>query len=370
MNSPPNCSANSRGPINLAKAADRYFKLSLDLHVVSSRDGFFKYVSDSVTEILGWSVEEFLARPYIDWVHADDREATLAEVEKQMGTGQKVLNFENRYVHRDGSWRILSWRSMPSEGLMYATARDVTESKHIEAGIVKARAALEVANSELEAFSYSVAHDLRSPLRAITGFSNELALEFDGNLSEKGARYLGLIRKSAGTMAALIDDMLEFSRVSQYQMARETIDLSAVVLAAHRKLQHGDPQRRVELAVHGGLTCEGDARLLPVMVDNLLGNAWKYSSRQPEARIEFGVTDSVTSREFFIRDNGAGFDMKYAHKLFGVFERLHDVAEFEGTGVGLATVRRIIERHGGKIRAEGAIGKGATFYFTLGATAS
>jgi PAS domain S-box-containing protein len=322
-------------------------------------------VSDSVADVLGWSVEEFLTRPYIDFVHPDDRSATLLEVDKQMRAGQKVLHFENRYRHQDGSWRVLAWKSVPTGGLMYATARDITEFKRIEQEIVSARDAAESANRELETFSYSVAHDLRAPLRSIDGFSQALLKECADKLGHDGQRYLHMVRESAQQMAKLIDALLALSRVTHGELVYAEVDLSALAHAAHMRLQRSDPARSVDIEIQDGLTAYGDARLLAVALDNLLGNAWKYSSKRPLARIEFGATRDNGVHEHFVRDNGAGFDMAYVHKLFGVFERLHGMDEFEGTGIGLATVRRIVERHGGSVRAEGKVDAGATFYFTL-----
>ncbi|MGH8223924.1 MAG: sensor histidine kinase [Woeseiaceae bacterium] len=350
---------------SVASALGRFFALSLDLHVVASPDGYFKLVSDSVTEVLGWSVDEFLNTPFIDFVHPDDHAATLAEVERQMQSGERVLHLENRYRHKDGSWRVLAWKSIPADGLMYATARDVTRFKQIQGDILQAQHAAEAANRELESFSYSVAHDLRAPLRSIDGFSQILLDECAQQLSADGKRFLGLVRESAQHMAKLIDDILELSRVARVELHCEAVDLSALARAAHARLRQSDPARRVDLTIPDGLTAHGDVRLLAVVLDNLLGNAWKYTSKRADARIVLGVIRKKGVSEYFVQDNGAGFDMAYVDKLFGVFERLHSADEFEGTGVGLATVRRIVERHGGRVRAEGREGAGATFYFTL-----
>jgi PAS domain S-box-containing protein len=357
--------ATKLAPFGVDDALERFFALSLDLHVVASADGYFKLVSDSVTDMLGWSVAEFQAQPFIDFVHPDDHAATLAEVERQMKSGEKVLYFENRYRHKDGSWHVLAWKSIPSDNLMYATARDVTVLKQHERDIVDAKNIAETAQRELESFSYSVAHDLRSPLRSIDGFSQALLEDCAGQLSDAGKRFLGLIRESAQHMAALIDDILKLSRVTRSELAFEVVDVSATARAVCDRLRQSDLARRVEVTVADGLAAYGDMRLLTVVLENLLGNAWKYSSKRPHARIELGATTCDGEVEYFVRDNGAGFDAAYAGKLFGVFERLHTAAEFEGTGVGLATVLRIVQRHGGRVRAEGAVDAGATFYFTL-----
>ena len=226
--------------------------------------------------------------------------------------------------------------------------------------------ALEGANRELEAFSYSVAHDLRAPLRAISGFSEILVEDYDHKLDDEGRRYLRDIQESAHTMARLIDDLLSLARLSRAELHRQRVDLSEIARSVAARLHKNEPERRVEFAIAEGLGDEGDAGLLSIAIENLIGNAWKYSSKREQARIEMGVMPPPNGRSvYFIRDNGAGFDMAYYSKLFGVFQRLHSVHEFEGTGIGLATVQRIIRRHGGRIWAEAKVDHGATFFFTL-----
>jgi PAS domain S-box-containing protein len=246
-------------------------------------------------------------------------------------------------------------------------SEDITERKKMEEELVRAKDAAEAANKELESFSYSVAHDLRAPLRSIDGFSQALLEDCGDKLDLDGRKYLGFIRQSAHLMAELIDDILTLSRVTRGELRRETVDLSALARAAHARLEKSDPTRIVEVVIPEGLAGEGDPGLLSVAFDNLLGNAWKFTSKRPRARIELGAASEADGlRVFFVHDNGAGFDMAYAGKLFGVFQRLHPADEFEGTGVGLATVQRIIHRHGGRVWADGKVDGGATFYFTLG----
>jgi light-regulated signal transduction histidine kinase (bacteriophytochrome) len=230
----------------------------------------------------------------------------------------------------------------------------------------QARIAAEAANRELESFSYSVAHDLRAPLRSIDGFSQALLEDYDDKLDEEGRQYLRYVRESAQQMAQLIEDLLNLSRVTRSELKREEVDLSALAHEILAKLAQREPGRKVAHRIEDGLVTQGDARLLRVILENLLGNAWKFTGKRAEATIAFGaeVRDGVIT--YSIRDNGAGFDMAYADKLFGVFQRLHSTHEFEGTGVGLATVQRIVRRHGGNIRAEGAVEQGATFFFSLG----
>jgi signal transduction histidine kinase len=226
-------------------------------------------------------------------------------------------------------------------------------------------AELLAANQELDAFAYSVSHDLRAPLRSIDGFSQVLLEDFADKLGEAGRDSLRRVRAASQRMAALIDDLLKLARVTRVEMRTTTVDVSGIARDIVAELQGSDPARQVEFVITAGLEARADAPLLRVVIENLLRNSWKYTAKQPQARIEFGTTEANGGRAFVVRDNGAGFDMKYMDKLFGVFQRLHSTAEFEGTGVGLATVRRIITRHGGQIWAEAAVDQGATFYFTL-----
>jgi signal transduction histidine kinase len=225
---------------------------------------------------------------------------------------------------------------------------------------------LEAANKELEAFSYSVSHDLRAPLRAIDGFSQALLEDYTESLDREGKDYLQRLRAASQRMALLIDDLLNLSRVSRRQMSLETVDLSKLaqgILADFRQLE---PDREVELRIATGVTTRADRRLMQIALQNLLQNAWKFTAKRERAKIEFGIAQHNGRSAYFVRDNGAGFDMAYADKLFGAFQRLHGAHEFPGTGIGLATVQRIVHRHGGKIWADGTLDGGASFYFTLG----
>jgi PAS domain S-box-containing protein len=355
---------------------DRFFSLSLDLLCIAhAADGRFKRVSPAVTDLLGWTPEEFLARPYMEHIHPDDRAASQAEVERQVLRGEKVLHFENRFQHKDGSWRILSWRSVPQPGgLMYAIARDVTEQKRLDAQLrqlnteLQQRASLlEAANQELESFSYSVSHDLRAPLRHIDGFAGLLQKSSGAALDEKGRRYLATISASARQMGRLIDDLLAFSRMSRTHLQPVEVDSDALVAAVIRDGTYGRDHRPIEWIIAPLPRVHADPAMLRQVWFNLIDNAVKYSGKVAAPRIEIGSHHDAAAGEhlFHVRDNGAGFDMRYAGKLFGVFQRLHGPGEFEGTGIGLANVRRIILRHGGRTWAEGAVGQGATFWFSL-----
>ncbi|RFC36610.1 MAG: His Kinase A (phospho-acceptor) domain-containing protein [Candidatus Nitrotoga sp. SPKER] len=238
-------------------------------------------------------------------------------------------------------------------------------SVELEEQVIQRTAQLAAANQELEAFSYSVSHDLRAPLRSIDGFSRALLDDYSAHLDETGKDYLQRVRAATQRMGQLIDDMLKLSRVTRSEMNFKTVNLSVLAQTVVDELQHIQPERNVEFICTPGMLVRGDAHLLKVALENLLGNAWKFTSKREQAHIEIGVTHQVEASVYFVRDNGAGFDMAYVSKLFSAFQRLHAMTEFPGTGIGLATVQRIIHRHGGRVWAEGEPDKGSTFYFTL-----
>jgi len=225
---------------------------------------------------------------------------------------------------------------------------------------------LEESNKELDAFSYSVSHDLRSPLRSIDGFGRALVEDYSGKLDDEGRDYLERIRGATQRMSQLIDDLLKLSRVARMEANRETVDLSAIAADIAGRLRKNHPERPVQFVIAEGLAASGDERLLTVVLENIVANAWKFSEKKPQAVIEFGVTSVQGEPAYFVKDNGAGFDMAFADKLFNPFQRLHHAAEYSGTGVGLATVKRIINRHGGRVWIEGEVDKGTTVFFTLG----
>lgn len=249
---------------------------------------------------------------------------------------------------------------------MCCVSTDITERKRADEALRRAKEATEDANRELESFSYSVAHDLRAPLRSIDGFSQALLDDWAEKLDAQGKKYLKHVRESAQQMSHLIDDLLALSRLSRGDVRRLQVDLSALAHELVERLQDTEPERRVTVVIHDGVVGHGDPTLLRAVLENLLGNAWKFTAKRELAHIEFGQTSDGARASYFVRDNGAGFDMAYAAKLFGVFQRLHSSDDFEGNGIGLATVQRIIRRHGGRVWAEGAVDRGATFSFTLG----
>lgn len=280
------------------------------------------------------------------------------------GAGPKALLFSARRVVGDDD----------GPSLILLAVEDVTERKRAEDALVRLNdglearvrertAQLEAANKEMEAFCYSVSHDLRAPLRAVDGFAQELLRAYADRVDEQGRHYLTRIRAGGQRMAVLIDDLLQLSRLSRVEMKYEAVDLSALAAAVAADLRQREPDRRVTLDVEPGVTARGDAGLLRVALENLLGNAWKFTAKKPAATVAFGRAGGGAG--FYVRDDGAGFDPAFAGKLFGAFQRLHHERDFPGTGIGLATVQRVAHRHGGTVRAEGAVGIGATFTLTL-----
>ena len=246
--------------------------------------------------------------------------------------------------------------------------RQLTGSnEELESRVEQRTRELEASNQELEAFSYSVSHDLRAPLRTIDGFSLALEEDFAEKLDAQGKDYILRVRNGVQRMGTLIDSLLQLSRVTRFDIQREPVDLSQLATLVFREIQAGDPQREVKWIAQAGVTAEVDPRLMRVAFENLIGNAWKFTARKPDATVTFGSSPQNGKTVYFLRDNGAGFDMAYVDRLFTAFQRLHGERDFKGSGIGLATVSRIIRRHHGSIWAEGEPGKGATFYFTLSA---
>jgi PAS domain S-box-containing protein len=338
--------------------------------------------------MFGWRAAEILGQPLLT-VPEEKRNETES-LRRRVLNGENFVQAEVRRRKRDGSPIDISTTLGPlrdSTGQIsgyLAIAADITERKRAEEEIrslnqeLEARVAertrqleaanneLEFTNKELESFSYSVAHDLRSPLRAINGFSAILSEEYAGKaLDDTAQGYLQRVRTATDRMGELIDDLLDLTRVSRAEVRRDEVDLSAVAHAVASILKGADPQRNVEIVIAPATPARADPGLMRIALENLFGNAWKFTSKSENARIEFGAAAMAGRPVYFVRDNGVGFDPVFRDKLFGQFQRLHSEHEFEGTGIGLAIVDRIVRRHAGKIWAEGAVGQGATFYFTL-----
>lgn len=342
-----------------------------DAIVSSSLDGIIRSWNEGAERLFGYTAEEVIGRP-ISLLLVPGREGDERPVVARVATGEPSVPFETVRRRKDGDDIDVSVTVSPirdSQGEIVGAsmaARDISDWKRAEASVLRAREAAEAANRELETFNYSVAHDLRAPLRSIDGFSHVLLQDYGATLDAEGQSHLQRVRNAAQHMGRLIDSLLALSHVSRASIHSERVDLSELARAAAEQLKASQPDRVVEFVIGDGLTEKGDSALLGAAIENLLSNAWKFTRNQPTARIEFGSTPQGGRSAYFVRDNGAGFDMTYASKLFGVFQRLHAPSEFEGTGIGLATVQRIMHRHGGRVWAEGKVGEGACFHFTLG----
>jgi PAS domain S-box-containing protein len=338
--------------------------------IVSGADGRILEVNSMTAAEFGYGREELIGQSGGMLIPVRDHAARAQRREAILGEPHmRSLGPDLVCVRKDGSEFPAVGRLSPirtSDGLQFITSLvNISERKQIEDDLKRANLATEAVNKELAAFAYSVAHDLRQPLRGMTGFSQILLEDFGPQLPQQAQDYLQRIQRASARMGQLIDDMLTLSRISRDELRRGPVNLSALAAEVLDELRKADPGRKVECAIAEGLEVSGDARLLRILLDNLLGNAWKFTGRAARPKIEFGVAPSDGERPFLIRDNGAGFDMAYADKLFGAFQRLHDNHEFPGTGIGLAIAQRIVNRHGGRIWAEGSVGQGATFYFTF-----
>jgi len=340
-----------------------------------------EWMTDAFTRISGYGPNEIDDLGWEYLTHPEDKNRVAEYLQTVIGGASSAIEYRILTKHGQIRWLQNYCQPVWDEDhrhviRIYGAAQDVTDRKAAETEIrtlnakleqrVRERTAeLEAANRELESFSYSISHDLRTPLRSIDGFSKALLEDYMSTLDETGRDYLRRVRAASQRMGELIDDMLNLSRVTRNEMRRENVDMSQLAAKIVAELRNSDPDRTVDVHIQKGLTVQGDARLLQVALQNLLDNAWKFTCRTENACIEFGVTETDEKQVYFIRDNGAGFDMQYARKLFNPFQRLHSPDEFPGTGIGLATVQRVIKRHGGTIWTEGAVNQGATFYFTF-----
>lgn len=367
------------------RASERRVRLLLDSTAEAilglDREGRCTFVNPACMRLLGYQTSDVLAgQPIHDIIRPPKSAGEPAAVE-QYQVLQTLVSDKVGHSDQDTFWSAdgraipVEWWSHPiradgeAEGSVVAFI-DISKRRSAEREIRNYRDNLEKLVTErteaLESFSYSVSHDLRSPLRSINGFSQLLLDDQDECLNEEGREHLRRIMAASRRMGQLIDDLLHLSRLSRHDMKIEEVDLSQLAMEVVESLKQEAPERTVDVIVRPAMSVTGDPGLLRIMLENLLGNAWKYTSKRDDARIEFGRNVVDGQADYYVSDNGVGFDMQYADKLFGAFQRLHG-DEFEGTGIGLVIVQRIVRRHGGSIRAEGVPGKGATFYFTLGA---
>lgn len=333
-------------------------------------DGVFMSWNRGAERIFGYLAPEVIGKPFSMMTSVPHQEEERNSL-KRIAIGERIEHFDTKRRAKDGREIDVSMTLSPirnSRGMVVGVsmvARDITERKRMEETLVRTREAVETANQELEAFSYSVAHDLRAPLRGIDGFSQILLEEHSDSLDNTVKNYLNRIRKSTQHMARLIEDLLMLAKVTQGDIQKRKIDLTAIAQTSAERLRSAQPERDLEFVCQEGLVAEGDERLLSILFDNLLGNSWKFTAKCSKSRVEVGSLVKNGQPIYFVKDNGAGFDMAFSAKLFGIFQRLHKKEEFDGTGIGLVTVQRIVRRHGGKIWAEGQVDRGATFFFTL-----
>ncbi len=335
------------------------------------KEGRIQTWNRAAQRMKGYTASEALGKSFSIFYTPEDIEAGKPKEALSRATREERWKDVGIRIRKDGSrfWADVVITAIPGEdgqirGFAKIT-RNIDEKHAAEEKMRRQAAELATANQELEAFSYSVSHDLRAPLRAIDGFSQALLEESGDRLDENGKRYLQRVRAGAQRMAELIDDLLSLAKVSQKSLDRSAIDLSEIAAEVFAALARTEPDRKVAFQVARQVKADADEGLLRIVLQNLIGNAWKFTSKRPDAEIEFGVREDSGERRYFVRDNGAGFDQAYVGKLFGAFQRLHAAGEFPGTGIGLATVARIVHRHGGKVGAAGRVGEGATFWFTL-----
>lgn len=345
-----------------------------DALVIVKPDGTIWSVNDRVTQLYGYGQNDLVGSPIEKLLPERFRAGHVAHrarfhaspTTRPMGQGGLRLIGLRKNGEEFPAAISLAPIELFDEVYAIAAIRDISEQIAAAEELRRAKEQSEAANRELEAFSYSVAHDLRAPLRSIDGFSHALEEDYAASLDDTGKEYLTLVRESAKRMADLIDDLLALSRVARTELHREKVDLAELARGVSGDLRRRDPARAVEFVIADALPVDADARLVGIALENLLGNAWKFSAKAASPRIEVGVTERDGAPAFFVRDNGAGFDMANAKRLFTPFQRLHSDKDYEGTGIGLATVQRIIARHHGRIWADAKPGEGATFYFTLG----
>ncbi|MEO8702962.1 MAG: ATP-binding protein, partial [Kofleriaceae bacterium] len=322
-------------------------------------------------ELLGLNREELLGKTDFDFFPADEAKF-FVEKDRETLASKSLVEIPEEPIQTRSGVRWLHTKKVPlvdakgTPRYLLGISHDITERKRSDARLRAAKETAETASRELEAFANSVTHDLRTPLRGILGFTEALLEDCAEQLDDRGREHLNRLSESANRMATLIDNLLGLSRVSRQELHREVIDLGALAYTAAESLRRSEPARSTEITIQPGLLVDCDRRQLAIVIDHLFSNAWKFTGPRSDARIELGVLERDDLRVFFVRDNGVGFDMAYADRLFGVFQRLHPDEEFPGLGLGLATVSRIVRRHHGRVWAEGVVGEGATIYFTLG----
>lgn len=340
----------------------RHFDLSLDLLCVAGVDGFFKQINPAFEKVLGYGSEELLSRSFLEFVHPEDRPDTVRQVERLAG-GLPVVDFQNRYLAKNGTYRWLAWRSIPvaKEGLIYAIARDITEAKRTERLIARQAEELARSNADLEQFAYVASHDLKAPLRAIANLAEWIEEDLPGQLPEKVQDHVRKLRGRVGRMEALTEDLLTYSRAGRTRAEIGSVDTAALVADLAQMLA---PPAGFSVSAEPGMPSFETAKApLEQVLRNLLGNALKHHDSS-DGRITVSARDLGERYEFSVRDDGPGIPPKYQSRIFQMFQTLRPRDEVEGTGMGLALVKKIVERHGGEVRVDSGEGRGSTFRFT------
>ncbi len=361
---------------NLLRESEERFRLisenSLDFISMISENGSFVYASPSFEILLGYPIRELYKKSLFELINEEDYKK-ISNWKNKVQEKYRIIDSKGNWHWMEGSSYTILWKH---QTFIISVSRDITErisaeneikklNSELEERVIQRTAELEAANKELESFSFSVSHDLRAPLRSIDGFSKILMEDYKEKLDATGQDYLNRVRQATLRMSDLIDDFLKLSRITRAELVRTKVNLSEIAREYLNELKNSHPERKVTFKIEPNLYVNADNQLMKIMMENLLGNSWKFTRNHSEAVIEIGSYENKEGKIFFVKDDGAGFNMAYASKLFTPFERLHPAVEYEGTGIGLATVHRIVTRHGGKIWAEGEVEKGATISFIL-----
>jgi len=341
----------------------------------------FDYANKEVSKLLGYQLDEIIGSDFQKFLDEESQPLVRSNYLARLQGEDIPYRYEFGIIRKDGEKRHVELSAAIAEDSMgnknvIGQLVDITERKkaeeevrrlneELEQRVINRTHELELANSEMEAFTYSVSHDLRAPLRAIDGYARIILEDYSSILDVEGQRLFSVISQNSQRMSQLIDDLLAFSRLNRAEMHKSQIDMQKLAASVYEELTSAEERKQIDFRIDTLAPISGDPSLVKQVWTNLISNAIKFTSKQNQAVIEIGCTPKDNEAIYYIRDNGAGFDMHYAHQLFGVFHRLHNEKEFEGTGVGLAIVQRVIQRHGGRVWGKGEVGKGATFYFSL-----
>ncbi|MDZ4181706.1 MAG: PAS domain S-box protein, partial [Candidatus Cloacimonadaceae bacterium] len=352
--------------VDVSSKLDGFFRVSIDLLCIFNKDSYFVKLNPSWSNLLGYTQEELLSRKITDFIHPDDVESaenTIRELFKEV----IITHYITRFRSKDGSYKFLEWNASAAGDFIYAAVHDITESKKTEDEIMALNSVLVNTNRELESFSYSVSHDLRAPLRSMEGYSSALRTTYAEKLDEQGMHYLDRIQNAAIRMSSLINDLLELSQLGQKQLTMQMINLSDIAAKISVELKEANPTQQISFRISEKDSVMADSDLMKIVLKNLLDNARKFSSKRDISEVVFSTKKDAGQTVYFVQDNGEGFEMEYADKLFTPFQRYHHASDFAGTGIGLSIVFRVITRHKGKVWVESDVDKGTTVYFTLNA---